>query len=90
MHPISKGFMIATAVATMAIGGSLQAMAQDKAQSEPVEVRGRQRVQGQGRVRDGAERLRGRERLQGQGCPLFDDQGRVHQEGREGRRRRCR
>ena len=32
MHPISKGFMIATAVATMAVGGSLTAMAQDKAQ----------------------------------------------------------
>ena len=40
MHPISKGFMIATAVATMAIGGSLQAMAQDKAQSEPVKCAG--------------------------------------------------
>ena len=47
MHPISKGFMIATAVATMAIGGSLQAMAQDKAQSAPVKCAGLNSCKGQ-------------------------------------------
>ena len=48
MHPVSKGFMIATAVATMAIGGSLQAMAQDKAQSEPVKCAGLNACKGKG------------------------------------------
>ena len=48
MHPVSKGFMIATAVATMAIGGNLQAMAQDKAQSAPVKCAGLNSCKGQG------------------------------------------
>ena len=64
MHPVSKGFMIATAVATMAIGGSLQAMAQDKAQSEPVKCAGLNACKGQGAARR-RQRLQGQERLQG-------------------------
>ena len=60
MHPISKGFMIATAVATMAIGGSLQAMAQDKAQSEPVKCAGLNACKGQGAARAPATTARAR------------------------------
>ena len=65
MHPISKGFMIATAVATMAIGGSLQAMAQDKAQIRARQVRRPQCVQGPGELQERRQRLQGQERLQG-------------------------
>jgi hypothetical protein len=59
MHPVSKGFMIATAVATMAIGGSLQAMAQDKAQSEPVGRAGLN-AQGQGSCKASGNDCKGR------------------------------
>jgi uncharacterized membrane protein len=40
MHPLGKGAMIATAVATLALGGELTAMAQDKAKAEPVKCAG--------------------------------------------------
>ena len=60
MHPIGKGFMIATAVATMAIGGSLQAMAQDKAQSEPVKCAGLNACKGQGSCKSAGNDCKGK------------------------------
>ena len=77
MHPISKGFMIATAVATMAIGGSLQAMAQDKAQSEPVKCAGLNACKGQGSCKSAGQRLQGQERLQGHELRRDEDRGGV-------------
>jgi uncharacterized membrane protein len=65
MHPISKGFMIATAVATMAIGGSLQAMAQDKAQSEPVKCAGLNACKGQGSCKSASNDCKGKNACKG-------------------------
>ena len=65
MHPISKGFMIATAVATMAIGGSLQAMAQDKAQSEPVKCAGLNACKGQGSCKSAGNDCKGKNACKG-------------------------
>jgi hypothetical protein len=65
MHPISKGFMIATAVATMAIGGSLQAMAQDKAQSAPVKCAGLNACKGQGSCKSAGNDCKGKNACKG-------------------------
>ena len=65
MHPIGKGFMIATAVATMAIGGSLQAMAQDKAQSEPVKCAGLNACKGQGSCKSAGNDCKGKNACKG-------------------------
>ena len=65
MHPISKGFMIATAVATMAIGGSLQAMAQDKAQSEPIKCAGLNACKGQGSCKSAGNDCKGKNACKG-------------------------
>ena len=64
MHPISKGFMIATAVATMAIGGSLQAMAQDKA-SAPVKCAGLNSCKGQGSCKSAGNDCKGKNACKG-------------------------
>ena len=65
MHPISKGFMIATAVATMAIGGGLQAMAQDKAQSAPVKCAGLNSCKGQGSCKSAGNDCKGKNACKG-------------------------
>jgi hypothetical protein len=65
MHPISKGFMIATAVATMAIGGSLTAMAQDKAQMEPVKCAGLNACKGQGSCKSASNDCKGKNACKG-------------------------
>ena len=72
MHPISKGFMIATAVATMAIGGNLQAMAQDKAQSEPVKCAGLNACKGQGSCKSAGNDCKGKNACKGQGACATD------------------
>ncbi len=65
MRPISKGFMIATAVATMAIGGSLTAMAQDKAQTEPVKCAGLNACKGQGSCKSASNDCKGKNACKG-------------------------
>jgi len=65
MHPISKGFMIATAVATMAIGGSLQAMAQDKAQTTPIKCAGLNSCKGQGSCKSAGNDCKGKNACKG-------------------------
>jgi hypothetical protein len=65
MHPISKGFMIATAVATMAVGGSLTAMAQDKAQAEPVKCAGLNACKGKGSCKSANNDCKGKNACKG-------------------------
>ena len=67
MRPISKGFMIATAVATMAIGGNLTAMAQDKdkAKMEPVKCAGLNACKGQGSCKSAANDCKGKNACKG-------------------------
>ena len=48
MHPVGKGIMIATAVATLALSGSVTAMAQDKGKMEPVKCVGANECKGKG------------------------------------------
>ena len=48
MHPVGKGITIATAVASMALGGSVTSMAQDKGKTERVKCAGPNECKGKG------------------------------------------
>jgi hypothetical protein len=65
MHPIGKGVMIATAVAAMAVGGSLTAMAQEKAQTEPVKCAGLNQCKGHGGCKSAHNDCKGKNACKG-------------------------
>jgi hypothetical protein len=66
MHPLGKGFMIATAVATMALGGTLTAMAQDKAKMD-VKCVGANECKGKGGCKSAQNDCKGKNACKGKG-----------------------
>jgi hypothetical protein len=67
MHPLGKGIMIATAVATLAMGGSLTAMAQDKSKADPVKCVGANECKGKGSCKSAANDCKGKNACKGHG-----------------------
>jgi hypothetical protein len=67
MHPLGKGIMIATAVATLAVSGSLTAMAQDKGKMEPVKCVGANECKGKGGCKSTMNDCKGKNDCRGKG-----------------------
>ena len=67
MHPLGKGIMIATAVATLAVSGSLTAMAQDKGKMEPVKCVGANECNGKGSCKSAMNDCKGKNECKGKG-----------------------
>lgn len=67
MHPLGKGVMIATAVATLALGGELAAMAQDKAKAEPLKCAGLNDCKGKGACKSVLNDCKGKNSCKGKG-----------------------
>jgi hypothetical protein len=67
MHPLGKGIMIATAVATLAVSGSLTAMAQDKGKMEPVKCVGANECKGKGGCKSAMNDCKGKNACKGKG-----------------------
>ena len=67
MHPVGKGLMIATAVAALALGGELTAMAQDKAKAEPVKCAGLNDCKGNGACKSAMNDCKGKNGCKGKG-----------------------
>jgi hypothetical protein len=67
MHPLGKGVMIATAVATLALGGELTAMAQDKAKTDPVKCAGLNDCKGKGACKSAMNDCKGKNGCKGKG-----------------------
>jgi uncharacterized membrane protein len=66
MHPIGKGVMIATAVATLVLSGGLTAMAQDKAK-DAVKCVGANECKGKGSCKSAQNDCKGKNGCKGQG-----------------------
>jgi hypothetical protein len=66
MHPVGKGLMIATAVATLALSGSLTATAQDKAK-EGVKCVGVNECKGKGSCKSAMNDCKGKNACKGKG-----------------------
>jgi hypothetical protein len=66
MHPLGKGVMIATAVATMALGGTLPTMAQDKATMD-VKCVGANECKGKGGCKSAQNDCKGKNACKGKG-----------------------
>ncbi len=67
MHPLGKGIMIATAVATLAVSGSLSAMAQDKGKMEPVKCVGVNECKGKSACKSAMNECKGKIDCKGKG-----------------------
>ena len=67
MHPLGKGIMIATAVATLAVSGSLTATAQDKSKMEPVKCVGANECKGKGGCKSAMNDCKGKNACKGKG-----------------------
>jgi len=67
MHPLGKGIMIATAVATLALSGSLTALAQDKSKMEPVKCTGANECKGKGACKSAQNDCKGKNACKGKG-----------------------
>jgi hypothetical protein len=67
MHPLGKGFMIATAVATLALGGELTALAQDKTKAEPLKCAGLNDCKGKGACKSVLNDCKGKNSCKGKG-----------------------
>ena len=67
MHPLGKGIMIATAVATLAVSGSLTAVAQDKSKMEPVKCVGANECKGKGGCKSAMNDCKGKNACKGKG-----------------------
>lgn len=81
MHPVSKGIMIATAVATLAVSGSLTAMAQDKAKMEPVKCAGLNACKGHGSCKSAQNDCKGKNACKGQSFVETKDAAECNQKG---------
>jgi hypothetical protein len=66
MHPLGKGVMIATAVAALALGGSLTAAAQDKAKTD-VKCVGANECKGKGGCKSAQNDCKGKNACKGKG-----------------------
>ena len=67
MHPLGKGVMIATAVATLAVSGSLTALAQDKGKMQPVKCAGLNECKGKGACKSAMNDCKGKNACKGKG-----------------------
>jgi hypothetical protein len=67
MNPVGKGVMIATAVAALALGGELTALAQDKAKAEPVKCAGLNDCKGKGACKSAMNDCKGKNSCKGKG-----------------------
>jgi len=67
MGPLGKGIMIATAVATLAVSGSLTAMAQDKGKMEPMKCVGANECKGKGSCKSTMNDCKGKNACKGKG-----------------------
>lgn len=81
MHPVSKGVMIATAVATLALSGSLAATAADKAKMEPVKCFGVNDCKGKGACKSALNDCKGKNSCKGRGFLPTKDEGECTQKG---------
>jgi uncharacterized membrane protein len=73
MHPLGKGIMIATAVATLAVSGSLTAAAQDKAKMEPIKCAGVNECKGKGGCKSAQNDCKGKNACKGHGFVEMKD-----------------
>ena len=73
MNPLGKGIMIATAVATLAVSGSLTAMAQDKSKMEPVKCEGANECKGKGSCKSAQNDCKGKNACKGKGFVETND-----------------
>jgi hypothetical protein len=67
MHPLGKGIMIATAVATLTLSGSVTAMAQDKGKMEPVKCVGANECRGKSSCKSAMNDCKGKNECKGKG-----------------------
>ena len=67
MHPLGKGIVIASAVATLALSGSLTAAAQDKGKMEPVKCAGANECKGKGSCKSAMNDCKGKNACKGKG-----------------------
>ncbi|HKZ07447.1 MAG TPA: hypothetical protein VJU81_18415 [Methylomirabilota bacterium] len=72
MHPLGKGIMIATAVATLAVSGSLTAIAQDK-KMDPVKCVGANECKGKGSCKSAMNDCKGKNACKGKGFAEVKD-----------------
>jgi hypothetical protein len=81
MHPVGKGLMIATAVATMALSGTLQAAAQDKAKMDPIKCVGVNECKGKGGCKSAMNDCKGKNECKGKGFMEMKDAGECTKKG---------
>lgn len=81
MHPVAKGVMIATAVATLALSGSLTAAAQDKGKMEPVKCVGVNDCKGKGACKSAQNDCKGKNACKGKGFMPAKDAAECTQKG---------
>ena len=82
MHPVGKGFMIATAVATMALGGTLTASAQQgKAMGDQVKCVGVNDCKGKGGCKSAQNDCKGKNACKGKGFVEMKDAAECTQKG---------
>lgn len=81
MHPVGKGIMIATAVAALAVSGSLTAMAQDKAKAEPVKCAGLNACKGKGSCKSAQNDCKGKNACKGTSFMETKDAQECNQKG---------
>ena len=67
MHPLGKGIMIATAVATLAVSGCLTAIAQYKSKMEPIKCVGANECKGKGGCKSAMNDFKGKNDCKGKG-----------------------
>jgi hypothetical protein len=67
MHPVGKGIMIATAVATLVASGDLTATAQDKGKMEPLKCVGANDCKGKGSCKSAMNDCKGKNACKGKG-----------------------
>jgi uncharacterized membrane protein len=67
MNPVGKGLMIATAVAALALGGEVTALAQDKAKGDAVKCAGLNECKGKGACKSAMNDCKGKNGCKGKG-----------------------
>jgi hypothetical protein len=73
MNPVGKGVMIATAVAALAVSGSLTAAAQDKSKMEPIKCVGVNDCKGKGGCKSAQNDCKGKNACKGKGFVEMKD-----------------
>jgi hypothetical protein len=80
MHPIGKGIMIATAVASLALSGSLTATAQDKTKQD-VKCVGVNECKGKGSCKSAMNDCKGKNACKGKGFSAMTSAAECTQKG---------